>query len=190
MSDSGEKPRIITGDDWKQRPEPEAASEQSGGESAEDKKLHVDADWKAQARAEKERLAKEAAEAGQGEGEGDQAGAEGGRQMPPANFQTLLSTVASQALLYMGAIPDPQTGQRIAHLELAKHHIDLLAVLEEKTKGNLDEEEDQMISQTVRELRMYYTQVADHLAKQQAEGGGQNPLGGMGGQGGPIGPGG
>lgn len=206
MSDSGEKPKIITGDDWKQRPEQDAASQKPEQGGAADKKLHVDDDWKAQARAEKERLAKEAAEsaAGAGEGgEGEEAaggGGGGGREMPPANFQTLLSTIASQALLYMGAIPDPSTGQRIAHLELAKHHIDLLAVLEEKTKGNLDDEEAQMVGQTVRELRMYYTQVADQLARQQAQQGGQgpqgpgggmggaNPFGGQGGPGGPGGP--
>ncbi|MEX2670720.1 MAG: DUF1844 domain-containing protein [Phycisphaeraceae bacterium] len=184
MSDTGDSGKIITGDDWKRRPEDEAGQKPSGG-GEDQSKLHIDDDWKAQARAEKERLAQEAE---QGGGEGAEAGGPGGREMPPANFQTLLSTIASQALLYMGAIPDPSTGQRIAHLELAKHHIDLLGVLHEKTKGNLEDEEDKMLTQTLEELRMYHTQVGEQLAKQQAEGGGQG--GPMGGPGGPMGGGG
>lgn len=203
MSDSGDKGKIITGDEWKRRPEDEAGQQQDAGGDAgaeAEKSLHIDDDWKAQARAEKERLAQQA-EAGEGEAaEGGEGGEQaGGREMPPANFQTLLSTIASQALLYMGAIPDPMSGQRIAHLELAKHHIDLLGVLHEKTEGNLESEEQTMLDQTLQELRMYYTQVSEQMAKQQAQQGGggapgQNPLGGgapgqnpLGGPGGPIG---
>lgn len=117
-------------------------------------KLHIDSDWKAQARAEKEKLAQKASEA-----ETAKAGAAGG--MPPANFETLISTMATQALFAMGAIPDPRTGQRMAHLDLARHHIDMLSVIEEKTKGNLSEEETTMLTSTLYELRSRYIQLAN-----------------------------
>lgn len=161
------------------------ASEQPSDGGQGSSSLHVDSDWKAQARAEKERLAEQV--------EKKQEEAEAGRQLPPADFQTLMSSIVTQALLYMGAIPDPMTGQRIAHVELAKHHIDLLAVLKEKTAGNLSEEEESMINQTLEELNTNYVQLqkmaAAQMAQQQAaqlsQGGGMGP-GPMGG--GPMGP--
>jgi hypothetical protein len=61
----------------------------------------------------------------------------------------------------MGAIPDPRTGQATAHLDLARHHIDMLSVIEEKTKGNLSEEETSMITGTLYELRSRYIQLAN-----------------------------
>ncbi len=79
--------------------------------------------------------------------------------MPAASFETLISTMTTQALFAMGAIPDPQTGQRMAHLDLARHHIDMLTVLEEKTKGNLSKEETDMLATTVYELRNRYVQL-------------------------------
>ncbi|MBI1374118.1 MAG: DUF1844 domain-containing protein [Phycisphaera sp.] len=144
-------------------------------------KIHVDSDWKAQAQAEKERLAQEAAEA---EGEGDY-------QLPDADFKTLVSTLVSQALLAMGAIPDPMTGQRIISLELASHHINMLDVLEQKTQGNLDEDESSLLKQALHELRTNFVELSKHVAAhqaQQAAGGGQRgPLGGQpGGGAGPI----
>ena len=48
----------------------------------------------------------------------------------------------------------------MAHLDLARHHIDMLAVLEEKTKGNLTEEESNTLAATVYELRNRYVQIA------------------------------
>ncbi len=141
-------------------------------------KLHIDSDWKAQARAEKERLAKKAAEAPAAAGKpaggaaaatsggGGGGGAAAGGQMPPANFEGLVSTLATQALFAMGGIPDPRTGQRVAHLPLARHHIDLLTVLEEKTRNNLTEEEATMVSQTLYELRSRYIQLATQARNQ------------------------
>ena len=60
----------------------------------------------------------------------------------------------------MGAIPDPRTGQRMQNLDLARHHIDMLSVIEEKTKGNLSDEETQMLTQTLYELRQRYIQLS------------------------------
>jgi hypothetical protein len=161
--------------------------------------LHIDSDWKAQAQAEKKRLAeearkqREAAEASggaAGEAPGAAAGAaqaaagqqRGRGQMPPANFQTLVSTMITQAMFAMGMIPDPQTGQRLAHLDLARHHIDMLGVLQEKTEGNLDDEEKKLLDSALYELRMNYVQLSQQAIKQQTgedeEGGGGGPAGG------------
>tara|TARA_R110002111_G_scaffold110017_5_gene169304 strand:- start:296 stop:727 length:432 start_codon:yes stop_codon:yes gene_type:complete len=134
--------------------------------SDEAPKIIVDDDWKSQAQAEKQKLAdeakaKQAAEAG-GEGApnaGGQASGGGGRQLPPASFETLVSTMTTQALFAMGEIPDPQTGQRMAHLDLARHHIDMLSVIAEKTEGNLSKEESDMIATTLYELRNRYVQL-------------------------------
>lgn len=117
-------------------------------------KIHVDSDWKAQAQAEKQKLAEKAK---QTEAEG---GDHGHGQMPPANIETLVSTMATQALFALGAIPDPQTGQRYQSLDLARHHIDMLSVLSDKTKGNLTEEEAEMLKQSLYELRQAYIKVS------------------------------
>ena len=129
--------------------------------------IQVDSDWKAQAQAEKEKLAKASAEkkaaasntAGAASAGAAQA-APGQQQIPEASFEVLISTMATQALFSLGGIPDPRTGQRMAHLGLARHHIDLLTVLQEKTQGNLSDEENTMLTQTLYELRQRYIQLS------------------------------
>ncbi len=139
-------------------------------------KIIVDDDWKSQAQAEKQKLAdasraKQAesipqSSAGAAPGSPAPGGASGGggaaggqRQMPAASFEVLVSTMATQALFALGEIPDPQTGQRMAHLDLARHHLDMLAVIEEKTKDNLSKEESDMLATTLYELRNRYVQL-------------------------------
>jgi len=125
------------------------------GEHEEAPKIQIDSDWKAEAQAEKERLAKQTQEA---DAEGADKHAGDGR-LPAANFETLISTMATQAMFALGVIPDPRTGQRVQHLDLARHHIDMLGVIEEKTKGNLSDEEEKMLSSTLYELRNNYLAV-------------------------------
>ena len=109
----------------------------------EQPKIQIDSDWKAEAQAEKQRLSEQQSE---------DEGAAGQGQMPAANFETLVSTIATQALFAMGAIPDPRTGQPVQQLELARHHVDMLSVIEEKTRGNLSEEETKLITGTQYEV--------------------------------------
>ena len=162
---------------------------------ADDKpKIQIDTDWKAQAQAEKERLGREAEEKAKKQPPAGTPGVAGaapearggkgrpGEPMPPPDFHALVSSIISQALLYMGAIPDPQTGQGIIHMDLARYNIDLLGVLEEKTKGNLTDEESKLLTQAVHELRLSYLQlskqVTEHLRKQAEAGaklGGKGP---------------
>ncbi len=80
----------------------------------------------------------------------------GGRQLPPANFMVLLSTLATQAMASLGFIPDPSTGKPNVNRPMAKHFIDMLAMLQEKTKGNLDEEETNHLRDALHQLRMTY----------------------------------
>ena len=123
-------------------------------------KIIVDDDWKAQAQAEKEKLAEQEAQAAA------DGGPDGQRQIPPASFEMLISTMVTQTMFALGAIPDPQTGQRYMDLDVAKHHVDMLGILMEKTKGTLTEDESKLIDQALYECRMHYVQVANAVANQ------------------------
>ena len=127
-------------------------------------KLHIDADWKAEAQAEKERLA--AKEEERAKTEGERTGAPG--ELPEANFKSLMGLLASQAIMGLGAYPDPETGSAVVDLVGSKFAIDLLAVLEEKTAGNITDEESKEISEVLGQLRTRFVQIADALAEQQA----------------------
>lgn len=119
-------------------------------DSPEDKKLIIDDDWKSQVAAEKEAAEKARTEA---PAEGEQAAAGAAGAIPPADFKTLVSMLATQAMMAMGAIPHPMTGQPEVHLDQARHFIDLLVVLQDKTQGNLDEEESGMMENLLNEFR-------------------------------------
>ncbi len=134
-------------------------------EQQDSNRIQIDSDWKAQAQAEKQKLSEKSQLQREKPGSTSRTGGAG--QLPPANFNTLVSTLATQALLAMGAIPDPRTGQRTAILDLARHHIDMLTVIEEKTKGNLTEEEAGSLAGTLYELRSHYVNVANAAMKQQ-----------------------
>lgn len=146
--------------------------------SDETPKLHIDSDWKAQAQAEKERLAeKEAART-------SQAGPGSEGEMPPASFQTLVATLASQAMMGLGAYGDPQTGRVVIDLVGAQFAIDLLGVVEEKTRGNLEPEEAKELGEVLSHLQARFVQIAKLVAAQMQR------EGGMPGMGGPLGVGG
>ncbi len=144
-------------------------SEAGGAGPAEQPKIIIDSDWKAEAQAEKERLSQEAEE------RQDKSGAVGPDGLPPADFKGLLGALAVQALSYLGAFPDPQTGRAVVALDYAKHHIDLLEVLEKKTAGNLEKDEDEELTQILNELRMRFVQIAQAVAAQGEGGGAPNP---------------
>lgn len=133
-------------------------------ENQDKPKIIVDDDWKAQAQREKEKLA-EQVEAGK-EATGAAAGPAGERgQLPPASFVTLVNTLVTQILFALGGIEDPKTKKRYVDLALAKHHIDTLGVLEEKTRGNLSDDEKRLLDQALYETRMNYVQIAQHLSR-------------------------
>ena len=80
--------------------------------------------------------------------------------MPPASFGTLVAMFTTQAMVSLGAIPNPATGKAEPQLELARHFIGLLGVLEEKTKGNLDPHESQQLIQSLHELRIAFVEIS------------------------------
>jgi hypothetical protein len=123
--------------------------------TAEKPKIIIDEDWKSQAQAEKERL--------QAELEKKQAAPEG--PVPPPTFAMHVSTLATQALMFLGQMPNPLTGKAEVHLEEAKHFIDTLQMLQEKTKGNLSPNESQMLEQVLHELRLAYVTISGHAAE-------------------------
>ena len=82
--------------------------------------------------------------------QGDQA------VLPEVNFSYFLISLSSSALFHLGEIGDPQTGQKKKDLPIAKHTIDTIAMLKEKTKGNLTEEEQKALESILTDLRWRY----------------------------------
>lgn len=72
------------------------------------------------------------------------------------DFSTLIMSFASAALISMGNVPDPVTGQINKNLALAHQNIGIISLLKEKTKGNLTKEEETLIENILYELRMSY----------------------------------
>jgi hypothetical protein len=79
-----------------------------------------------------------------------------------ADFSNLVGMLTTNAILHLGI--DPQYGKGSVDLETARHFIDMLAVLQEKTEGNLSEEESQLLEDMVSRLRMEYVAVANQLS--------------------------
>jgi hypothetical protein len=76
--------------------------------------------------------------------------------LPEVNFNSLIFSLSSSALFHLGEIQDPKTGERKTDLPLAKHTIDTIAMLREKTKGNLTEEEKKFLESVLTDLRWHY----------------------------------
>lgn len=139
--------------------------------------LHIDTDWKKQAQEEKKRLAEQEQKkpaptaapypssaapaagmprAGAGPGRGE-------RGLPPATFTTLVQSIVTQVLFYLGEL-SARGGEPSVNLDMAKHNIDMLGVIEEKTKGNLTEEEQRLLDSALYEARMRYVSIAQQVA--------------------------
>ena len=77
-------------------------------------------------------------------------------QLPEINFPTFVVSLNASALLHLGAIEDPTTGQKTRNLPMAKQTIDILSMLEEKTAGNLNNEEKNLLKNILYDLRLMY----------------------------------
>lgn len=75
---------------------------------------------------------------------------------PSINFATFVFSLNSSALVQLGMMEDPMTGQKGKNLPLAKQTIDILSMLEEKTKGNLETDEAAMLKNILYDLRIHY----------------------------------
>jgi len=74
----------------------------------------------------------------------------------PASFLSLIMSLASNAAASLGMMPHPVTGETGVDLKTAKHWIDVLGMLEQKTRGNLDPQEEQVLESLLADLRMQY----------------------------------
>lgn len=75
---------------------------------------------------------------------------------PPVSFITFVLSLAHSAMVLMGEVPDPETGQTVRNLPEAKHTIDILAMLDCKTRGNRTQEESEVLSSLLCELRLVF----------------------------------
>ena len=103
----------------------------------------VDEEWKKQAAEEKDEI---------------DAAPEQGGPLPDADFKSFLSGLATQVLLCMGDVENPMTKQVEKNLPQAKYTIDLLQILKDKTKGNLEPAEIAQMSQLLPQLRMAFVE--------------------------------
>ena len=81
-------------------------------------------------------------------------------EFPEASFDMLLMQHHTQAMLAMGMIPDPATGQVIKNKSAAKFHIDMLGIIQERTKGNLNQGEEEALNGVLHNLRMMFVEVS------------------------------
>jgi len=161
---------------------------------AEDKPgLHVDTDWKKQAQEEKRKLAEQeekrktaatapagvvpgaagasaaaapsagpAAAGRQAGGRGVAGGAQ--RELPQASFATLVQSLLTQVLFYLGDL-STRGAEPMVNLDMAKHNIDTLSILEEKTRNNLSDDEKRLLDAALYEARMRYVALASRYAE-------------------------
>ena len=80
------------------------------------------------------------------------------RDLPPITLTTLLLSLSTQAMVSMGELPDPLSMETVKNMALAKQSIDLLGILEEKTKGNLSPEEERFLKTSLTDLRIRFVE--------------------------------
>ena len=122
-------------------------------EKKEEKKIIIDEDWKNKAQKEKETSKDKVQQ--------EPAGKQGpSQQLPKGDFGTLVSLLATQAFFALGLIGDENDKAPKKDLPLAKFQIDMLESLEEKTKGNLTENEKQFLQGALSQLRLSFVNSA------------------------------
>ncbi len=118
---------------------------------SEEPKIIVDEDWKSQVEKEKEELRTQEMEPPAGDP----------HSIPEASFHVLLATLATQAMAMLGLLPDMDgSGAAQINLPMARHLVDMIAVLDEKTKGNLTTEEATALTENLHQLRMAFVAVS------------------------------
>lgn len=83
-------------------------------------------------------------------------------QTPEITFETFLVGLSTQALMHLGEIPDPHSGQIGQDLTAAQQLIDIIAMLKDKTRGNVDHDEQALLDAILFELRMKYVERTRH----------------------------
>ncbi|MDP2647377.1 MAG: DUF1844 domain-containing protein [Desulfobacterales bacterium] len=79
-----------------------------------------------------------------------------GTHFPKINFSTFIFSLNASALVQLGIMEDPSTGEKIKNMPLAKQTIDIIGMLDEKTRGNLTEDEEKLSKNILHDLRLMY----------------------------------
>jgi hypothetical protein len=80
--------------------------------------------------------------------------------LPHFDFSTFILSLSHSALMHLGEAPHPETGEIERNLPLARQTIDLIGMLEEKTKGNLSGDEERLVAQILFDLRMRFVELS------------------------------
>ncbi len=133
-------------------------------DQSEKPKIIVDDDWKTKVQAEKESLKKQEPKPEEPKVTPDESSHQAQQpipeKLPPPSFAMLITTLAAQTMAALGQAPETDSEEPFVHLGLAKHYIDTLGMLDEKTKGNLSQHETAMLDNMLHELRMLYVTVS------------------------------
>ncbi len=81
-------------------------------------------------------------------------------ELPQIDFPTFVLSLSHSALMHLGEAPHPEDGRVERNMPLAKQNIDLLGLLEEKTKGNLTGDEERLLTQVLFDVRMRYMELS------------------------------
>ncbi len=94
---------------------------------------------------------------------GPETAPDGKTFLPPLEFSSIVVLFYFPALIHLGLMEDPASGERRENLVLAKRNIDLLDLLKDRTKGNLEPEEDKFLEDVLSQLKMAYLKKAELL---------------------------
>ena len=122
-----------------------------------EKKIIVDEDWKAEAQKEKAVLkAQEKVEHEHEEEAKEEAKDKERPQLPPADFLGLVSMLATQVYFALGLLAAEGDEKREPDLVIAQYNIDMIEVIETKSKGNLTDQESKLLADTLHQARMAF----------------------------------
>ncbi len=76
--------------------------------------------------------------------------------LPEINFATFIFSLNTSALMHLGVLEDPVSGKKVKNLAMGKQTIDILSMMEKKTKGNLSKEEESMLKNILYDLKIIY----------------------------------
>lgn len=85
--------------------------------------------------------------------------------LPTIDFATFVLSLSHSALMHLGEAPHPDTNKVESNIPLAKQNIDILGLMEEKTKGNLSGDEERLLAQVLFDLRMRYVERSKGASK-------------------------
>ncbi len=91
---------------------------------------------------------------------GNRSDVQSGETLPRIDFATFILSLSHSALMHLGEAPNPETGKVEQNLPLARQTIDLIGMLEEKTKGNLAGDEERLVGQILFDLRMRFVELS------------------------------